>query len=104
MVQTTSVLLELLNRQAVFKMSACKHLAELTLPMTLAMKTGFLVSQKIIQEKLTNCYAEDIASVLNQLVVENCNGCIIDHPSQRQHPCLMMESDERLSLYFDVLS
>ena len=60
------------------------------------MKKGF--RQKIIEERLIKCYAEEIASVINQLVVENCNGCIID-------PCLMMESDERLSLYFDdVLS
>ena len=57
--------------------------------------------QKIIEERLIKCYAEEIASAINQLVVENCNGCIIDHPSQRQHPCLMMESDERLSMYFD---
>ena len=35
-------------------------------------------------------------------MVENCNGCIIDHPSQRQHPCLMMENDEKLLLYFDI--
>ena len=55
----------------------------------------------MIEERLIKCYAEEIASVINQLVVENCNGCIIDHPSQGQHPCLMMESDERLSLYFD---
>lgn len=33
--------------------------------------------------------------------MKNCNGCIIDHPSQRQHPCLMMEADERLCLNFD---
>ena len=86
-----------------FKMSARKHL-----PTDTGNEERFLSRrQKIIQEKLIKCYAEEIASVINQLAVENCNECIIDHPSQRQHssqrqhPCLMMESDERLSLYFD---
>ena len=57
--------------------------------------------QKIIEEKLIKCYAEEIASVIAKLVVENCSGCIMDHTSQRQHPCLMMESDEKLSMCFD---
>ena len=83
-------------------MPARKHLPKLTLPTDNRNEERFLSHrQKIIQEKLIKCYAEEIASVINQLVLENCNGCIIDHPSQRQHPCLMMESDERLSLYFD---
>ena len=83
-------------------MSARKHLPKRTLPTDIGNEERFLSHrQKIIQEKLIKCYAEEIASVINQLLVENCNGCIIDHPSQRQHPCLMMESDERLSLYFD---
>ena len=40
-------------------------------------------------------------SLTNWLLKIATYGCIIDHPSQRQHPCLMMESDETLSLYFD---
>ena len=85
-----------------FKMSARKHLPKVSLPTDTGNEERFLIHrQKIIQEKLIKCYAEEIASVINQLVVENCNGCIIDHPSQRLHTCLMMESDERLSLYFD---
>ena len=83
-------------------MSARKSLSNLTLPTDIGNEERFLNHrQKIIEERLIKCYAEEIASAINQLVVENCNGCIIDHPSQRQHPCLMMESDERLSMYFD---
>ena len=44
---------------------------------------------------------EELASIINELVVKSCNGCIIDHPSQRQHPCITMESDERSWSYFD---
>ena len=83
-------------------MSARKSLLNLTPPTDIGNEERFLNHrQKIIEERLIKCYAEQIASVINQLVVENCNGCIIDHPSQRQHSCLMMESDERLSMYFD---
>ena len=83
-------------------MSARERLSNLTLPTDIGNEERFLSHrQKIIEERLIKCYAEEIASVINQLVVENCNGCIIDHPSQRQHPCLMMERDERLSMYFD---
>ena len=27
--------------------------------------------------------------------------CSVDHPSQRQHDCLMMEDDQKMWLYFD---
>ncbi len=60
--------------------------------------------QKLIEQKLIECYAQEISSVIFNLAVKNCNGCITDHPSQKQHPCLMMESDERLFLYFDEAS
>ena len=86
-------------------MSARKRLSNLTLPTDIGNEERFLSHrQKIIKERLIKCYAEEIASVINQLVVENRypSGC--DHPSQRQHPCLMMESDERLSMYFDDAS
>ena len=83
-------------------MSSQKNLSKLTLPTDIGDEELILSQrQKIIEERLIKCYAEEIVPVINQLVVENCNSCIIDHPSQRQHPCLMMESDERLSLYFD---
>ena len=83
-------------------MSARERISNLTLLTDIGNGERFLSHrQKIIEERLITCHAEEIASVINQLVVENCNGCIIDHPSQRQHPCLMMESDERLSMYFD---
>ena len=87
-------------------MSAHERLSNLTLPTDIGNEERFLSHrQKIIEERLIKCYAREIASVINQLVIENCNSCIINHPSQRWHPYLMMESDERLSMYFDdVLS
>ena len=58
--------------------------------------------QKMIGDILLNCYAEEITSTITSMVLKNCNGCLIDHPSQRQHDCLMMEADERLWLYFQA--
>ena len=58
--------------------------------------------QKLIVKKLLKVSAEEIASIISQLVVENCNGCMTEHLSQTHHQCLTMERDERLCLYFDV--
>ena len=84
-------------------MATRKSLSKLTLPTDIGNEERFLSHrQSLIQEKLLKCYAEEIACAISVLVVENCNGCIIDHPSQRQHPCLMMENEERLLMYFDI--
>ena len=84
-------------------MAARKSLTTLILLTDIGNEERFLSHrQSLTQEKLLKCYAEEIACAISVLVVENCNGCIIDHPSQRQHPCLMMENDEKLLLYFDI--
>ena len=55
----------------------------------------------MLQDKLLNCYAEEIATMIRGKVKKNCNGCLIDHPSQRQHDCLIMEHGECKMLYFN---
>ena len=57
--------------------------------------------QKLIEEKLLKCYIDEVASEICKLVLQNCNGCRIDHPSQRQYECLMMEVEENMWVYFD---
>ena len=57
--------------------------------------------QKLIEEKLLKCYADEVASEICKLVLLNCNGCRIGHLSQRQHDCLMMEAEEKMWVYFD---
>ena len=44
-------------------------------------------------------YTEAIASEIRRLCEENCFGCKIAHPSQRQHDCLMLTIEERWDLY-----
>ena len=36
---------------------------------------------------------------IERLCEENCCGCKIDHPSQRQHDCLMLSAEEKWELY-----
>ena len=57
--------------------------------------------QKLIVKKLLKISAEEIAPIISQLVVENCNGCMTEHLSQTHHKCLTMERDVQLCLYFD---
>ena len=84
-------------------MAARGHLSKLSMSTDIGNEERFLsYRQSVIEEKLLKCYADEISSIITNLVVENCTGCIIDHPSQRQHACLMMESDERIWLYFDT--
>ena len=60
---------------------------KLTMPTDIGQEELFLSSrQKMMEDKLLDCYASGIASVITAFVVKNCNRCIIDHPSQRQHP------------------
>ena len=61
----------------------------------------FYHRQNLIVKKLLKVSAEEIASIISQLVVENCNGCMTEHLSQTHHQCLTMERGERLCLYFD---
>ena len=56
---------------------------------------------RLIEEKLLKCYTDEVASEICKLVLQNCNGCRIDHPIQRQHDCLMMEAEEKIWVYFD---
>ena len=57
--------------------------------------------QRLIEEKLLKCYTDEVASKICKFVLLNCNGCRIDHPSQRQHECLIMEAEEKMWVYFD---
>jgi hypothetical protein len=47
----------------------------------------FYHRQKLIVKILLKVSAEEIASIISQLVVENCNGCMTEHLSQTHHQC-----------------
>ena len=38
-------------------------------------------------------FSEAIDNQVNKLRKEKCCGCIVDHPSQKRHECLMMSED-----------
>ena len=39
-------------------------------------------------------YAAIFDSLIQEEKVRRCNGCDIHHPSQREHSCLMMDSED----------
>ena len=44
----------------------------------------------------SQCLTEEIAT----LAMTQCYGCKVDHPSQRQHSCLMFDDEANLYFYF----
>ena len=48
---------------------------------------------------LEGIYANAVAQEVERLCVESCNGCQVDHLSQRQHDCLVMNENERWQMY-----
>ena len=84
------------------EISLRKNTSQLTIPTDIGEEERIRSHrQGVIEESLLYCYALEIVYEISNLVAENCNGCIIEHPSQKQHDCIMMESDERLLWYFD---
>ena len=46
-------------------------------------------------------YAHLLLNVSANVIKEQCPGCVIDHPSQTQHYCVMLDGDELFEMYFD---
>ena len=46
-------------------------------------------------------YAAVFDKLIHQEKVNRCHGCTIDHPSQRQHSCLMMDNEDAWFYYHD---
>ena len=46
-------------------------------------------------------YAAMLDALIHGEKLKRCNGCEIDHPSQRQHSCVMMDSEDAWMYYRD---
>ena len=46
-------------------------------------------------------YAAFIDKLIQQEKLNHCDGCAIQHPSQNQHSCLMMDNDDAWKYYHD---
>ena len=74
-------------------MASRSGISKLTLPTDIGEEERILsYRQKIIEGKLLKCYAEEVSTIISMLVLENCEGCRIDHLSQGQHDCLMIDT------------
>lgn len=46
-------------------------------------------------------FAAMFGTLLNEEKVKHCSGCAIEHPSQKQHFCLMLYNEEASMYYCD---
>lgn len=60
-------------------------------------------TDRLMRHILKYLYARMVLDLLPHVVIENCYGCEVDHPSQVQHTCLMWTKMEHLGIYFDTV-
>ena len=46
-------------------------------------------------------YAATVDKLIQEEKLNRCHGCAIQHPSQNQHSCLMMDNDDAWKYYHD---
>ena len=46
-------------------------------------------------------YAAMVDALVYEEKMSNCHGCVIQHPSQRQHSCLMIDGEDVWMYYHD---
>lgn len=57
--------------------------------------------EDILISRYIQCIEAEISLLLNKVFI--CNGCIIDHPSQLQHPCLVMSNSQKYEIVGDEM-
>ena len=59
-------------------------------------------NQQVLEQTAYKVYAKVVRETLYEVAQENCHGCQIDHPSQKQHDvCLFMSLEEKLDYFLD---
>ncbi|KAJ7371905.1 hypothetical protein OS493_022002 [Desmophyllum pertusum] len=63
------------------------------------------VQRKRVDSIIGHIFQPTYAALCDPLIheenVHRCNGCAIDHPSQRQHSCIMMDTEDSWNYYHD---
>ena len=55
--------------------------------------------KKEIHKSFEQCLVEQLRFLIGEEATLNCNGCRIDHPSQRQHDCIMMFPEDQTDMF-----
>ena len=64
--------------------------------------TEVLHRRNYLKSLLGICYARQLMPLIRQLASNDCTGCLIDHPSQKEHDiCVMTEFPVLLEMYLD---
>ena len=53
------------------------------------------------QLQLVLAMARVVRTVLNEAMVKECNGCMVNHASQIHHECLMLSGEDRIRFCLD---
>ncbi|KAK3107197.1 hypothetical protein FSP39_009112 [Pinctada imbricata] len=74
-------------------------------PQSMALKIEgsqeVLYKQKLLSS-FNLLYAYEILNKLQDVIIEQGNGCVINHPSQSQHTCIMRSDVDNLELLFEL--
>ena len=53
------------------------------------------------QLQLVLAMARVVRTVLNEAMVKECNGCMVNHASQIHHECIMLSGEDRIRFCLD---
>jgi hypothetical protein len=59
--------------------------------------------QSKYRKTLSELAVEEMGNLFREVVKERCNGCRIDHPSQRQHQCLESVEENVDAVFFILM-
>ena len=54
-----------------------------------------------IQLQFVQVTARVVRGILNDAMVKECNGCLVNHPSQIHHECLMLSGEDCIRFCLD---
>ena len=73
----------------------------MSLPITDEVQHASYISS--MNAVLDFCYAKDAYGKIGTVADSKCYGCKVDHPSQRQHDCIMLEPEQKLDNNFEEI-
>ena len=69
-------------------------------PSCVSEPTYYKVEQ--LDQVFKEVYCDAVEEELKIIRKEECDGCKVDHPSQRRHDCLMMDAETTVDMFYDT--
>ena len=71
-----------------------QHLLKHLFTKLIKANNGWPFEIRNLRDLINAIFIDTVAHEVSKLRKEKCCGCLVDHPSQRRHDCLMMTEDE----------